>query len=126
MVEGLSIINYKGKTIVYGNYMTFAEDKSTQKAKTLELEKAVSAEYSKYSTKTLLALTNVQNMYFDMDILNAMKNSMDKVSPYMKKSAIVGVKGLAKAGYNFVIGLANHNTKAFDTEEEAKEWLVKD
>lgn len=34
------------------------------------------------------------------------------------------MKGLQKAGYNFIVGFTNPKIKAFDTELEAKEWLV--
>lgn len=124
MVEGLSKINYKGKEILYLDYSIFAKDKTTQKEKTLKLMEAANTEYKKYPEHTALGLGNFKDFHFDMDVLNALKKSQNEVGCYMRKTAILGVQGLLKAGYNFVIGLTDKKTKAFSSEQEAKEWLV--
>jgi hypothetical protein len=126
MVEGLSKINYRGKEILYLDYSGFIKDRSTQKQKTLQLMNGANEEYKKSPPNSVLGMGNFTNFSFDMDILTALKKSNSEMSCYIKKSAIVGVKGLLKAGYNFVIGLTNQKTRAFETEEEAKEWLVSD
>jgi hypothetical protein len=62
-----------------------------------------------------------------MDVLNAFQKSTKRTADYEHKMAILGVKGLMKAAYNFVIGLTqNKKVKTFDSELEAKEWLVSD
>lgn len=123
MVEGFSIINYKGKNIIYANYSSLGKDKE----KILNLVNTLAEEYLKNPPNSVLGLTNVTNIHFDMDILNAFKSLGKKTAPHEKKIALVGVNGLLKAGYNFVVGFNNSNKfRAFDTEEEAKEWLVKD
>lgn len=127
MTEGLSIINYKGKNIVYIDYTDFAKDKSTQKEKTMRLFSSATEEYQKHPAKSVLGLVNVENVYFDMDILNMFKNARGKHEPHTKKEATLGIKGLAKAGYNFIYGLNGSDIrKAFNTKEEALEWLVRD
>lgn len=126
MVEGLSKIQYKGKEILFLDYSGFAKDKSTQKQKTLQLMNGANEEYKKYPKKSALGMGNFTNFSFDMDILSALKKSNNEMDCYIKKSAIIGVKGLLKAGYNFVIGLTSSNTKVFETEQEAKDWLVLD
>lgn len=126
MAEGISTFNYKGKTIICVDYSGFASDKTTQKEKTIKLRKSVTEEYSKYPPKSVLGIVNFNNFYFDMDVLNVFKEELVKCDPYEKKAAVIGVKSLLKAAYNFVVGFTKPNYKVFDTEEEAKEWLVSD
>jgi hypothetical protein len=126
MVKGLSIINYKGKEIIYLDYSGFANDKTTQKENTLKLVRGATEEYMKHPLNSILAIVNVENFLFDMDVLNAFKSESAKYGPYEKKVAMIGLKGLVKAGYNFVVGLTKKNYKICNSEIEAKEWLVSD
>lgn len=127
-MEGLSKINYKGKEIIRIDYSSFSDDKANQKQKTLQLLAAANEEYAKHPKNSVLAMGVYNNFSFDMDVLSALKKGQNEFGSYTKKSAIVGVKGLLKAGYNFVIGLTNNNNnaKAFESEQEAKDWLVSD
>lgn len=124
MVEGCSIITYKNKTIIYFDYTNIGGNRQ----KTLDLIKEGAEEYIKYAKvhgeHSILALTNVTNLKFDMEILGLFKENNNKCKNLYKKLALVGVKGLLKAGYNFVVGLTDQTTKAFESETEAKEWLV--
>lgn len=55
------------------------------------------------------------------------KEMQEKTGPYTKKIAVVGLKGLQKAGFNTIAGPnAKGPVKAFDTPDEAKEWLCTD
>lgn len=120
-MEKISTINYKGKNIIYANYEPIGKDKE----KVFELMACVGEAYKNSPPHSVLALINAGNIEFDMDILKRFKEAQGQYEVNQKKVAIIGVKGLLKAGYNFVIGLtSNKTTKAFDTEQEAKEWLV--
>lgn len=120
--EHFSIINYKGKTIMSVDYSKVAKNK----ASVLELMATVDQAYEKAAEGSALVLVNVANMQFDMEILNKFKEAQKRYEKKQKKVALVGVSGLLKAGYNFVIGLTSTNNKAFNSEEEAKEWLIAD
>jgi hypothetical protein len=121
MVEGLSIITYKNKEIICADYSSFAGNK----AKALELIYALKAEYLKRPLKSAYGINNFKNFKFDMDVLNQMKKARDESTLHIKKVAIIGITGLLKAGYNFVIGLTSNEWKMFNSEEEAKEWIAK-
>jgi hypothetical protein len=125
-MEGFSIITYKDKTIFYSNFSIFQSDPD-QKQKILKLMKYGEDEWLKQPLNSVLALINVLNLNFDMEILRYFRESLAKTTHYEKKIAIIGVTGLIKTAYNFVIGLVpNQKVKTFDTEEEAMEWLVKE
>lgn len=128
MVEGFSKTTYKGKEIYFTDYSQFAKDKTTQKEKTIRLRREVTAEYLGKPLNSVLTLLNVTDFFFDMDVLKAFKEEyIPKQQPIEKKSAVVGVKGLVKAAYNFVVGFSSGSkVKLFNTIEEAKEWLISD
>lgn len=124
MVEGVSTISYKGKTILFFDFSNLGKSKE----KTIQLINAVGGEYMKNPLNSVLALFNTTNIYFDMDMLNAFKETRNKFNQYEKKVAGIGITGLLKTGFNFVVGLNKDTSsvKIFDSELEAKEWLVSD
>lgn len=128
-MEGPVTLNYKGKSIVRVNYSQFAGlPRAEQKEKILALLREGDETLKRYPPNTLLSLVNLSNVYFDMDIVNAFKNSNNAAAQNsLKKMAVVGITGVVKAAYNFVVGLSpNSKIRTFATEEEAKEWLASD
>lgn len=124
-MEGFSIITYKNKQIYCIDYSNVGESKE----KVIQLLNGAIDEYvsKKLPPKSVLSLTNVTNLHFDSDIISAFKSQREKSTPYEKRVAVIGMKGLQKVAYNFIITLTQKDlVKAFDTEMEAKEWLVND
>lgn len=124
-VEGLSMIAYKDREIFYIDYSGLGNSKE----KVLQLIQGAIEEYNrkKLLPKSVLALTNVDNLPFDMEIVNTFKEQRHKVAPYEKKVAIIGLKGIQMIAYRYIISFTQHSViKIFDTEAEAKEWLIKD
>jgi hypothetical protein len=125
-MEGLSKFVYKNKEILYINHSGFVKDKATQKEKSIQLIKAATDEFIKRPPKSVLTLANVNNLSFDMEVVKVFNEEGAKIRPYEKKTAVVGVIGLVKTVYNFAVGFTNKSYKLFNSEEEAKEWLVSD
>ena len=122
-MEGFSIITHKNKQIFCIDYSGIGNAKE----KVLQLLEWVAVEYKKQPPKSILALTNVENLHFDSQIIDAFKKGRDQTTPYEKRVAVIGMKGIQKVAYNFIISLTQKDlVKAFDSEVEAKEWLVKD
>jgi hypothetical protein len=120
-MEGLSHIIYKDKTIIYVDYSGFGSSKE----KIIALIKEATAEYKKHPFGSVLSLINIRSTMFDIDILNIMKNAKAETIPYEKKIAIIGMEGLQKAAYDFIVCLTQKGIiKAFQSSQEAKEWLI--
>ncbi|MCL6589388.1 MAG: hypothetical protein K6U80_05470 [Firmicutes bacterium] len=120
-MEVISKIKYKGQEIIYTDYSRIG----TSKLKVLDLIHRVADEFMKHPPKSVLALMNVTNLHFDMDVILAFKKARDLTKSFERKVAYIGVNGLIKVIYNAVVDLTNqHITRAFETELEAKEWLV--
>jgi hypothetical protein len=122
-MEGFSKIAYKGKEIFCIDYSSFGFNKE----KALQLLRGATEYYvsNQLPPNSVLALVNVSGLHFDNDVINAFKEEKEKTDPYDKKIAILGMKGLQKVAYNFIISLTKRDSvKLFDIEQEAKEWLV--
>ena len=124
-MEGLSMITYQDKKIYYFDYSKVGNSKD----KVLQLLQGALEEYTgnHLPPKSVLAITNVENLAFDMEIVNRFKEQRYKLAPYEKKVAIIGLKGIQMIAFRYIVSFTQHNMiQLFDTEADAKEWLVKD
>lgn len=122
-MEGLSNITYQNKKIIYLDYSNIGNSKE----QAIQLIKAGTVEYAKYPPKSVIALVNVTNLRFDSEVMSVFKEEQDKAAPYEKKVAVFGLNALQRIAYNFISGSnKNVSIKAFDSEQEAKDWLVAD
>lgn len=122
-MEGLSKIYYKGTEIIYVDYSGFR----LNKRKTIQLIFNTADEYRKYPIKSVLALVNLKNLYFDNEIINAFKITQEQTFPHQKRIALIGIKGLQLLAYNYIIHFKNRDrVRIFKNISEAKEWLILD
>ncbi len=73
---------------------------------------------------SVLTLTNVINTDFNEDITDGLKEFTAHNKPYVKKGAVVGVKGLQKVVYQAVISFSKRDLSLFDNVDDAKDWLM--
>jgi hypothetical protein len=58
------------------------------------------------------------------EVLNVYRLGGKDIEPYVRAQAVVGISGLRKHMLNFLkVGL-KFSTRLFDTEEQAKDWLI--
>lgn len=121
-MDGLSKITYKGKEIICVDYSGFKFDTT----KTFDLIYGSANEYMKHPLKSVLALVNLTNLYFDTDIINAFKTTQEATASHEKKIALIGIKGLQVLAYKYIIHIKYRDmVRLFNNISEAKEWLVK-
>ena len=117
----ISYITYKGKEILY---IDLRESKTEQRSKELLAE---TVKYYEESSGNLIALTNVEGTYMNPEIIEETKKYAKSLfSVKAKKRAMVGVKGLKKLIFNSYAKISGNNIRLFDTEEEAKDYLIGD
>lgn len=75
--------------------------------------------------QSLLTLTDVTNTRFDDALTNRLKQFTAENRPYVRAAAIVGISGLKKILLDAVMIFSKRKFHAFETIEQAKEWLVK-
>lgn len=126
MTEARALIEHQGKTIHYVNYSIFKDlPRAEQKENILAVLQKSLEVLKNCKPGSVLTLINVTGLYFDMEIVNAFRNATQATGHCSKKMAIVGIQGIMKAAYNFVVGLTpNKTVRTFTSEEEAKDWLV--
>lgn len=74
--------------------------------------------------KSIRTLTDVTNMNFNDEATEALKQFTKHNKPYVLAGAVVGVTGLKRIIYNAVVKFSGRNIVAFDSMEQAKEWLA--
>jgi hypothetical protein len=113
-------ITHQGKPIIFADYRECK--KSDQQLALLE---EVALEITKTTDPTLLFVSyeGVSGGIAYMSRLKELGNTVFNV--HMKSSAVLGINGIKKIlfnGYNKATGATN--VRAFDTKEEALDWLV--
>ncbi len=74
--------------------------------------------------RSIRTLTDVTGLTFNHEATTALKWFTKHNKPYVIAGAVVGVTGLKQIIYNSVLKFSGRNIVAFDTLDEAKNWLV--
>lgn len=69
-------------------------------------------------------LMRVHDVHFDGRVVSALKEAGVQNKPYLKAVAVVGITGLTKIIHRAMMTLMRIEMPAFDTDEEAREWLA--
>jgi hypothetical protein len=118
-MAGHSIITYKGKEISYLDYRGL---KLEEIIKTIE----EASQKSLQENKRRLQLSNLTGVFAVPEFMEKVQEAGKKTKHLTIKSAVVGISGAKKLLLNTYNTLTGSNLKAFDDEDSAKEWLVKD
>jgi hypothetical protein len=115
-------IDYKGKRIFFADYSGFGND---SEALQKEVEQAIDT-IAKESTKSVLVLSSFEETVSSVSNLNVIRHSIHRSNFAVIKRALIGVGGVRRiflTTFNNVIG--DTSVAAFDTKEQALEWLIK-
>ena len=118
-MAGHSIITYKGKEISYLDYRGM---KLEEILKTID----ETVKKSLLENKRRLQLSNLTGVYAVPEFMEKVSEAGKKTKHLTIKSAVVGITGAKKLLLNAYNAFTGVSLKAFDDEESAKEWLVKD
>lgn len=116
-MAGISKITYKGKEIHYIDNWGMNED---QIITTFKKTGGIILR----DNKLHLQLINISDAFTTSGFMKVAREFEKKTKSLIKKAAIVGVTGVKKdllEGYNLILG---GKMKPFDTETEAKDYLV--
>jgi len=102
-------------------YVNFSEMKT--KEEIFDLIESSKKVIRSQSPKSVFALTNMTNMYFNTEVYNAVTQYAKGNEPYVRASAVVGLNGLMQIFYNSFLKFSNRDVKAFRTEDEAVLYL---
>jgi predicted ABC-type exoprotein transport system permease subunit len=119
-MNSYSIITYKGKEIVYADYR-----KTQSEQEMIDILEATNL-FIMDENIPRLVLTNITGVFVLPDFLKKAKELGKQTKHLTVKTAIVGITGPKKTLLRFYNLFTDMDMKPFDTEEEAKEYLVND
>jgi hypothetical protein len=117
-MKAYEIISHKGKSIVVVNLSNNAPTETISSLK--EAHKRI----SENPAKSVLLLTEVTNAVYNKDVSSAIQEFSTKNTPFVKKSAVVGVEGLKMVLLRTINLLTRREIKACASRQEALDWLA--
>lgn len=109
---------YEKKEILRGDYTNLSGSQFAR------LVLGLAVHITNTGKNEILLLIDLNNSSMNKESVNACGEAGRRIKPLIKKAAILGITGLRKALLKVVILSSSLEGKAFNTEEEAKEWLV--
>ena len=79
----------------------------------------------KQPLRSLHTLTNLENMYFNTEVYNKLTSYVNANNPYVKESAVIGLKGMMQIFYKGFVKITGRNVKVCNTKSEAVSALSK-
>ncbi|HEY0150915.1 MAG TPA: hypothetical protein VGB92_02890 [Longimicrobium sp.] len=73
---------------------------------------------------SLRTLTHVKGARYTPPVMEALKQLTVHNKPYVTAAAVVGMEGLHRVLFRAVVLFSRRNIEAFDTMEEARDWLA--
>ncbi|HKK81108.1 MAG TPA: hypothetical protein VJ909_02595 [Prolixibacteraceae bacterium] len=108
------VINVGGNKVVY---LDFSNLKSKDEIKS---QMEIFQNYIRRSLpNSLVTITNLEDMYFNTDVFNSFVSYVKGNNPYIKLSAVIGMRGMMQIFYKTFIKLTGRNIIVCNTKEEA-------
>jgi len=124
MEKRIKIIEHQGKKIHFIDYSGLKDEKSL--IAIIELVDEFNKIQIEKKETDFLILSDITNSFIYGDALKIMKESGNKIKPYTKKTALLGITGAKKVLLRTANAVLNLNMRPFNSKEEALDWLVKD
>jgi hypothetical protein len=112
-------VEHKGRQILYFDFANVSN--RDEALRRIADAKEFVAQQEKGS---LLTLTVVTGSAIDREITFEIRELVAHNRPYVKAGAIVGVTGAVRFVYRAVARLTARSFELFDSEDDAKDWLV--
>ncbi len=117
-MERIQFIQHKGRQILHLDLT------NAKAAEVVQLVHDATPVIAAQPAKSLRTLTDVTDMNFNTEAAEALKQFTKHNKPFVIAGAVVGVTGLKQIIYNAVLKFSGRNIVAFDTLEQAKDWLA--
>jgi hypothetical protein len=116
--ERLRFIKHKGHAIYSVNFAN-----CTAKELLVLLDQ-VRADIARHAPGSVLTLVDVTGAHIDKQVATRVKEVLVLDRPYVKRSAWLGTESLPHVFYEHFKSFSQRELPAFQTREEALEWLV--
>jgi len=116
-----TIISHKGEQIFFSDYTHVPPEEFVD---CIHRHHNHQMEFIDSQETRILVLTDVTGSLATRDVMNCLKEKTKVAGKHIRKSAVVGVEGIQKLLLRGVNKFSRLDTRAFDTREEALDWLV--
>ena len=113
---------WKGREILHLDYSGFHHDFSALRA---EVEQA-DAIVVRQRPHSVLVLIDLRDTVASAAVVSMFKASAPRTEPFIRRHALVGISGIKRFLAGTVARVMGRSMRAFDTEEQAFDWLVED
>jgi hypothetical protein len=120
LTSRVQFIEHRGQRVLFINYSDC--DIALLKAVAEEMHRVISKE----PPKSVLTLNDVTGTSFDSESVEVLKSKVIANAPYVKRAAVIGIRGLQKLIYEAIQKFSQRNIPLFDSRQEALDWLVQD
>jgi hypothetical protein len=120
MEDRIRVVAYKGKQILLAD-LSHCTPREVEKIALL-----VPSYVTSEPRGSVLLLADFTGAEFDRIAIERLKESAVFDRPHLKRSGWVGVEALPKVFYEHIKSFSQRDLPAFETREEAMEWLVSD
>lgn len=119
---------HKNKEILLGDYSNITNQEEYIKIIRQATAKSVKEIKTRYENPdhAVLMLIDIRDSIIGTETLSVFKENAKKIKPYIKKVAVLGIHGVRKILLESVVWFSGLDAKPFDSQEEAKDWLVSD
>lgn len=115
----IQFVDYRGKRVLSADYSNLRPE---EVMKAIEEAKDV---LKKEPAGSVLTLTNVENTFFNTDLLNHFNSFMsNECNTYIKAGAVIGIKGIQKIAYDTIMKFSKTKMPTFEDKQKALDWLV--
>jgi hypothetical protein len=120
MQDRIRFIDHKGKRILLVDLSNCPVDQ------TEDVVRKVPDYITVQPLKSVLVLTDFTGANFNRDAVRAIKETAVFDKPFVKKSALVGIEGLAPSFYDELTSFSRRDMTIFKTRNAALDWLTSD
>jgi hypothetical protein len=114
------IVEHKGKKILYNDFSRCNKE---------QLDQAIAqakAAIQGLPPASVRLLTDVRETEMSRATSAQIKDYSSHNTPFVARSAVVGVSGLKKLIYNTIVAVTGRSISLFDTVEQALDWLAEE
>lgn len=115
-------IEYQGKKIFYQDFSKHFYNSADVKAELNEVQKIVKAQ----PLGSVLVLSDFRDTNVGSELLPAMNEASAATKAHVRKTAVLGVRGVKRKLADMLTALTGQPLKYFDDLDTAKAWLVED
>lgn len=119
MMDRIKWIEYKGKKILDIDYSDLTKEQIIEVINQLE------PFFISQQKNSILSVTNFSNSYVNSDIYKALKEVTKNFCEYDKKVAVFGLNKAKNVFLKLIRRFSNNKIYAFNSKEDALEWLIR-